>query len=304
MFVSVLIGLLLIAFGRRTREIKAHVEWKHGFITAAVSWIFLMFLCSIPYLLSGHVKSVLDGCFDVMSGFTTTGLVLTQDLDHLSIGLNMWRHMLTFVGGQGMVVLALCFLVKNTDGAYKMYVGEAKDVGLMPNVRGTARMIWKISMVYLAIGTLALWICGMFIGLSPLSAFFHGLFIFESAWSTGGFAPNSQNMMYYHSFAYEIITIIIFVLGSLNFGLHYAVWQGKREEIVRNIETQSFFITSFLACAFAVLKLSRLGVYTDAVRLSGALSTTCCPPIRLPASAISTQGSLLMNGETSESLSW
>ena len=265
MSISVIIGYLLMTLGRRTRTDGLQVDWKYGFIIAALSWIMLMFLCSIPYLLSGHTKSLIDGCFDVMSGFTTTGLVLTQDLDHLSTGLNMWRHMLTFIGGQGMVVLALSFLGKHVGGAYKMYCGEGKDIKLVPNVKDTTRIIWKISMIYLLTGTLALWICGMFIGLSPLPAFLHGLFIFESAWSTGGFAPNTQNMMYYHSFAYEIITIIFFVLGSLNFGLHYAIWQGKKKEMLRNIEVQSFFVTSFLLTAFAVMKLSQSGVYTDAI---------------------------------------
>ncbi|MFZ3130675.1 MAG: potassium transporter TrkG, partial [Desulfosporosinus sp.] len=265
MSVSVIFGLALISLGKKSYKSKIRVEWKHGLVAASFSWIVLMFLCSIPYILSGHSKSILDACFDVMSGFTTTGLVLTQDLDHLSIGLNMWRHMLTFVGGQGMVVFALSFMLKNVGGAYKLYVGEAKDIALVPNVKGTARAIWKISMIYLIIGTLALWLCGISIGLSPVPAFFHGLFIFESAWSTGGFAPNTQNIMYYHSFFYEIITIVLIVLGSLNFGLHYAVWQGKKKELIKNIETQSFFITSFLACSFAVINLSRLGVYTDAV---------------------------------------
>jgi len=263
--VTSLTGFFLVIFGRQARLKKLRAEWKHGFVVASLSWIVLMLLCSIPYILSGNTKSVLDGCFDVMSGFTTTGLVLTQDLDHLSTGLNMWRHLLTFVGGQGIVVLALSFLMKNTSGAYKMYVGEAKDIGLVPNVRGTARIIWKISLIYLVAGTLALWICGMCIGLSPLSAFFHGLFMFESAWSTGGFAPYTQNIMYYHSFAYEILTIIFFVIGSLNFGLHYAVWQKNRKEMLKNIETQSFFVTSFLACTFAVYQLSHLGIYTDSV---------------------------------------
>ena len=189
MSVSTALGLGLIIAGRRTRENKERVEWKHGFIVASLSWVVLMFLCSIPYVLSGHINSVLDGCFDVMSGFTTTGLSMIQDMDHLSVGLNMWRHMLTFVGGQGMVVLALTLLLKNTGGAYKFYVGEGKDIELVPNVKGTARIIWKISMIYLAVGTLALWITGVAIGLAPLSAFFHGLFMFESSWSTGGFAP-------------------------------------------------------------------------------------------------------------------
>ncbi|NLU43686.1 MAG: TrkH family potassium uptake protein [Acholeplasmataceae bacterium] len=267
MSVSVITGLIMIFLGYETHENKVRLEWKHGFVVAALSWIILMFLCSLPYVLSGHVQSLLDACFDVMSGFTTTGLVLTQDLDHLSVGLNMWRHMLTFIGGQGMVVLALSFMLKNLGGAYKLYVGEAKDIELVPNVIGTARIIWKISIIYMIVGTLALWLCGIYIGLSPLSAFFHGLFIFESAWSTGGFAPNTQNIMYYHSFPYEIITILFMVLGSLNFGLHYAVWQGNKKEIIKNIETQSFFITSFLACAFAVVKLSQLGVYNDGISI-------------------------------------
>lgn len=263
--VSTIAGLCLILLGRHTHEHKAPVDWKLGFIVASLSWIALMFLCAIPYLLSGHTFSLLDACFDVMSGFTTTGLVLTQDLDHLSVGLNMWRHMLTFVGGQGMVVLALTFLVKNTGGAYKFYVGEGKDIELVPNVKGTARIIWKISMIYLAVGTAALWITGIVIGLNPLSAFFHALFIFESSWSTGGFAPNTQNIMYYHSLVYEVITMIFFILGSFNFGLHYAVWKGNKKELIKNIEIQSFVVTSFLACMLAVNELSRRGIYTNAV---------------------------------------
>lgn len=265
MSISLLIGFAMIFFGWHTRSKSMHVEWKHGFIIAAISWLILMVLCAIPYFLSSHVNSFLDACFDVMSGFTTTGVFLTQDIDHISVSLNMWRHLLTFVGGQGMVVLALSFLLKNLNGAYKLYVGEAKDIGLVPNVVGTARVIWKISLIYLIVGTLALWLCGIYIGLAPQSAFFHALFIFEAAWSTGGFAPNTQNMMYYHSFSYEVISIIIFVLGSLNFGLHYAVWQGNRKELLKNIEIQSFAVTSFLACTFAAIKLAQLGIYNDAV---------------------------------------
>lgn len=264
--IALVTGFTMILYGSGSVG-KVKVEWKQGLIVASLSWIILMFLCAIPYELSGHVGSFLDAAFDVMSGFTTTGLVLTQDLEHLSMGLNMWRFILTFVGGQGMVVLALCFLVKNTAGAYKMYVGEGKDIELVPNVKGTARIIWVISMVYLGVGTLMLWINGMLIGLKPVSAFFHGFFIFMSAWSTGGFAPMTQNMLYYHSMSYEIITIVFFIIGSFNFGLHYAVWTGNRKEIFKNIETQSFFITATLTSFFVVLGLSKLNVYPNAVAI-------------------------------------
>ncbi len=261
--ISVLTGLLLILAGLRTRNNTSDFQWKHGFVIAALSWVILMFLCAVPYRLSGHTNSLLDACFDVMSGFTTTGLALTQDLDHLSMGLNMWRHILTFIGGQGMIVLALTFLTRGIGGGYKMYVGEGKDIELVPNIKNTAKLIWKISMVYLAIGTVLLWVVGILIGLSPVSAFLHGLFMFASAWSTGGFAPMSQNIMYYHSIIYETVAMVLFMLGSLNFGLHYAIWQGKRKEIVKNIETQSFFVTSFIACVFALIGMERLKLYPD-----------------------------------------
>jgi trk system potassium uptake protein TrkH len=120
-------------------------------------------------------------------------------------------------------------------------------------------------MLYLIIGTAALWIIGICIGLKPVSAFMHALYIFASSWSTGGFAPNTQNIMYYHSAAYEITAMVIFILGSLNFGLHYAIWQGNRKEVIRNIETQSFFATSFIACILALIGLAKLNVYPDAV---------------------------------------
>lgn len=265
MSISMLIGLGMILLGRRTRGNKVYVQWKHGFVVASLSWLLMMLLCAVPYSISGHTHSFLDCCFDVMSGFTTTGLVLTQDLDHLSNALNMWRHTITFVGGQGMVVLALTLLVKGTNGAYKFYVGEAKDIELVPNVKGTARIIWKISMVYLTVGTAALWIDGMVIGLKPVSAFLHALYMFESSWSTGGFAPMTQNIMYYHSLSYEIITMVIFVLGSFNFGLHYAIWQGNKKELVKNIETRSFFITSTAACLLVLAWFSKLHLYPDAV---------------------------------------
>ncbi len=263
--ISTIVGIGMILLGWSAKLEKASIQWKHGYVIAAFSWVLLMILCAVPYYLSGHTNSLLDSCFDVMSGFTTTGLVLTQDLDHISVSLNMWRHMLTFIGGQGMVVLALTVMVRNTNGAYRLYVGEAKDIELVPNVKGTTRLIWKISMIYLIIGTAALWIDGMFIGLGPVSAFLHALYIFESAWSTGGFAPMTQNIMYYHSLSYETISIIIFILGSFNFGLHYAIWQGNRKELVKNIETQSFFITSIAACMLTIYGLSKTHLYPNMV---------------------------------------
>jgi len=265
--ISALIALSMMTYGQETRQLKNSINLRYGLTVASLTWIILTCLAAIPYMLSGHMLSYLDACFDVMSGFTTTGVFLLQDLDHISQALNFWRHLLTFVGGQGMVVLALSFFVKEMGSAYKFYVGEGKDIALVPNVKGTSQWIWKISLVYMALGTLILWISAMGLGLSPIPAFFHALYIFEAAWSTGGFAPNTQNIMYYHDFGFELIGMVIFIIGSFNFGLHFALIQGKKKEFFKNIEVISFTVTTLLATALAVYALKSTGVYTDAIGL-------------------------------------
>ena len=224
-------------------------------------------LGALPEWLSGHYGSYLDAMFDTMSGYTTTGLYLLQDLDHISHGLNMWRHLLTYAGGQGIVVIALTFLFKGTAGAYKLYVGEGKDERLLPNVVQTARAIWLVSLTWLAAGALALFGAGLFLGQTPVLAALHGLWVFMGGWSTGGFAPSSYNTMWYHSLSYEMISMVVFIAGSFNFALHWAVWRGDRAEIRKNIETVSFFTTLTLAVSGATFALAKAGIYPDAVSL-------------------------------------
>ncbi|OHD25506.1 MAG: cation transporter [Spirochaetes bacterium GWB1_59_5] len=245
----------------------ARPGWLHGMVATAVAWLFVMALAAIPYRLSGHYGSYLDCMFDAMSGFTTTGLTLVGDLDHLSAGLNTWRHVITFIGGQGVVVLALSFLIGGSAGSYELYVGEAKDERLFPSVMHTAKTIWKISAVYFAVGIAALWATGVAIGLPIKAAFYHGAWIYMAAWSTGGFAPMSQNFLYYHSAAYDAVGVAFFVAGSLNFALHHAVLTGNRREMLKNVETISFFVTFTGLFSVIAAGLTRAGVYPDFVAL-------------------------------------
>ncbi|MBI4743894.1 MAG: TrkH family potassium uptake protein [Actinobacteria bacterium] len=259
--VCFIVGFLFTSFFKPLKNLT----WMHGMVVASFSWLVAMVVGALPSFLSGHYLSYLDAGFDLMSGYTTTGLFLLQDLDHVSNGLNMWRHLATYVGGQGMIVVALTFLVSASAGAVKMYVGEGKDEKLLPNVVETARAIWLISLIYLFVGSFAIWIAGIYEGMAFDRAFLHGIWLFMGAWSTGGFAPQSQNLLYYHSLLIEIITMIIFIIGSFNFAVHYAVWMGDRKEIYRNIELVSFFITVILTFTIVVLGLIKTGIYPDAL---------------------------------------
>ncbi len=256
-------GLVTQLLCRTERDLN----WSHGLVVASGSWIVATALGALPQWLSGHEGSYLDAMFDAMSGYTTTGLYLLQDLDHISHGLNMWRHVLTYAGGQGIVVIALTFLFKGTAGAYKVYVGEGKDERLLPNVVQTARAIWLVSLTWLVVGTAALFGTGLLLGQEPVRAFLQGLWVFMGAWSTGGFAPQSYNTFWFHSLTYEVLSMIIFIAGSLNFALHWALWTGNRKEIRRNVETVSFTVTLMVTTLIATFWLAKSGVYPDAMSL-------------------------------------
>ena len=259
LLICLIIGQLLII----TCSTQKDLSWVQGMVVVALAWLVAAVLGAVPFYLSGHWKSYLDCVFEAMSGFATTGLTLAQDLDHMAQSVNLWRHLIMFIGGQGSVVIALSFLVRGSAGAFRMYVGEARDEKVLPNVVETARFIWLVSIVYLILGTLALAFVGKYEGMSWANAFFHGLCIFMAAFDTGGFAPQSQNVLYYHSLLYEIVTIVIMILGAINFKLHYTLWRGRRREIFANIETRTFFMTIMLTFFLLAVGLHQFGAYPN-----------------------------------------
>jgi trk system potassium uptake protein TrkH len=138
-----------------------------------------------------------------------------------------------------------------------MYTGEGREERILPNITQTTQIIWGISLIYLIVGTGALFGLGMISGLSPSYSFWHGMWLYMSGWATCGFAPQSTSVLFYHSQWIELGTTIALVLGSINFSLHYAVLSGKRLELWRDIEIRTFlitFITIFSILCLALIK--------------------------------------------------
>lgn len=260
------VGFFLLIISRLPQGTE--LRWTHGMVVVALAWIVCMLLGAAPLYLSGHWKSYLDACFEAMSGLATTGLVLVQDLDHLSHAANLWRHLMMFLGGQGIIVVALSFLVKGGPGAFRLYVGEARDEKILPNVVSTSRFIWFVSIVYLVIGAALLTACGVWAcGMPVAEAVFHGVCNFMAAFDTGGFTPQSQNIIYYQSMIYELATIVIMLWGSINFNLHYAVWTGRRSELLRDIEIRTFLTTLFITTLLTIVALAKWQVYAGPINL-------------------------------------
>ncbi|HAW50186.1 TPA: hypothetical protein DCX16_04485 [bacterium] len=244
----IICGYIFIFLGK-----KQEITWIVGMIVVSFSWFVLMFVVAIPLYLSGHFSSYLDACFDAMSGLATVGLSIINDLDHLSYSMNMWRLLIPYVAGQGIIVVALVFLAA-TPGGYGMYLAEGREDRILPNIADTAKVIWIIAIVYFIIGVLLLFLIGLKEDFGIKMAFFHSIWLYMSAWATCGFSPQSSSMLFYYSPLIDLVTMVIFILGSISFYLHYTVWTGKRFEIFRDIEIKTFIFTLFLS--FSIVSFS------------------------------------------------
>lgn len=218
------------------------VRWADGMVASGAAWVLAPVLCAVPLHVSGHFPTFLHAYFDAMSGLTCAGLSVMNDLDHAPDSLNLWRHLMQFLGGQGIVLLVLTFF-KGGGGAVGMYAGEAREDKILPNVRRTARFIWNASLVYFAIGTVALTVALVGDGLRPGAAVFHAVNLFFAAFDTGGFSPRSASVGYYHSAAVEGVLIVLMIAGALSFALHLQLWRGRGRELLRNLEARVLAIT-------------------------------------------------------------
>lgn len=227
------------------------ITHRQALLISPLVWLVASFLGAIPLALSGHYGSYLDALFECVSGFTTSGLTLTQNADHLANAHNMWRHLTHLLGGQGIIVAAISFAIGLKGGAFSLYLAEGRDERILPNVVHTARFIWFVTAIWVALGTIVLGVVNLWLGMQPDRSFLHSFWITIAAYDTGGFAPQSQNSMYYHNWVFELVTMFLMLAGMLNFNLHSDIWRGDRKEIFQNLEARTLF-GNFLVLASLV----------------------------------------------------
>ncbi len=238
------IGVSLIA-GTALRFLHidpGRLNRQQAIVVTGLAWIVLAVLASLPLYLSGHFATYADALFDGVSGITTTGASIIQDLDHLSYADNMWRFMLHLIGGLGLIVVALSFGLFGRGAGASLYVSEGRSEHVVPNVVQTAQFIAKIAVGVIILATAALTLMCVFIGMEPARAFLQGLWLSITAFLTGGFAPMSQSVLYYHSVPIEFLLMILMLGGSINFVLFAEVWKGRLDAFFRDIEIRTMIL--------------------------------------------------------------
>jgi trk system potassium uptake protein TrkH len=269
------IGLALVA-GALLRLAKihtGHIERMQAIAITGLLWITGALFAAVPLWLSGHYGSFLDAFFEGVSGLTATGMTLVQDLDHMSMADNMWRFALQLLGGQGVLVIAMALGIFTQIGS-SFYQAEGRNESILPSVIKTARFIWAFSGTIVIIGTVVLALALLTMGMEPMRSLFHGLWLTIGSYDTGGFAPQSTSIMYYHSWPLEVITMVLMCLGAINFALYAQVHRGNWRAFLRDIEVRTLgiwtlvMVASFIAvlCAGAyltdMLSLLRRGLFT------------------------------------------
>jgi trk system potassium uptake protein TrkH len=207
-------------------------------ITASLAWLGIALLVSVPFYVSAHTSAwagegmhgFRDFCnafFEGMSGITSTGLTVAVDARLLPHGLQWWRSSLEWVGGVGVIVLALA-LFRPVENGYALYSAEAREDRTGPNLRFTVRRIWWIYLIFTALAVFAFRLAGM----PWWQAVNHGM----TGVSTGGFTTTSDSFRSY-SAPVKGVAMVVMMIGAVSFSTHYA-WLFQRRWRTAGRDTQ------------------------------------------------------------------
>ncbi|HCD44498.1 MAG TPA: potassium transporter KefA [Lachnoclostridium sp.] len=225
------IGLI---FTRRKPENMVFFA-KEGFVTVALSWIVLSFFGAMPFYLSGEIPRFEDAMFEVISGFTTTGSSILPDVESLSQCMIMWRSFTHWIGGMGVLVFILSILP--LAGGYNMYIMKAESPGpsvgkLVPKVRTTAKILYKIYLFMTLLQVILLLLGGM-----PL---FDSLAISFGTAGTGGFGIKNSSMAFYDSYYLQGVVTVFMILFGINFNVYHLFLTRHPKEAFRCEEARAY----------------------------------------------------------------
>jgi len=258
------IGIFLIAGSllRFLRIQPGRLSRQQALAVTGLAWLVLAFFAAIPLAMSGHYANYVDALFEAVSGLTTTGASVVQDLDHLSYADNMWRFMMHLMGGLGLVVVGLTFGLFGREAA-SVFTSEGRSEHVLPNVVQSTRFILRVVVTFITLSTITVCLLCVMIGMDPARALLESFWVSISAFMTAGFVPQTQNIMYYHSFAIELVLVIVMLLGSVNFTLHFEILRGRTKAFFDDMEIRGCALWLLLMCGVFAASLSASAAFSD-----------------------------------------
>ncbi len=223
------------------------LQVREGFAVVALGWFCVGLLGAVPGWLSGQMPSFTDAVFESISGFTTTGASILTDIESRTHGTLFWRALTHWLGGMGIVLLALAILPLLGVGGMQLYRAEVPGPvaeRLTPRIRETAKLLWGVYFLLTVLEILAL----MFAGMGLFDAACHAF----ATMATGGFSNHNASVGGYASPAVEWIIIVFMILAGTNFSLHYLALTGRWRVYARDEEFR-FYAGIIAICTLLVM---------------------------------------------------
>jgi len=232
--VTLLIGVSAMVY---TRNHKKEMNKREGYIVVSFGWIVMALSGTIPYVFTEAIPSFTDAFFETMSGFTTTGASILNDIEAVPEGVLFWRSLTHWIGGMGIIVLAVAILPLLGIGGMQLFAAEAPGPSadkLHPRITDTAKRLWLIYFGYTAAETILLKAAGM--------NFFDAINHSMSTLSTGGFSTKNASVAYWNAMPMVQYIIIVFMfLAGTNFVLSYFAFKGKISKVYKDEEFKLYF---------------------------------------------------------------
>lgn len=240
-------GILMLTTRGHRREIKR----KDGYLIVSFGWIFMALSGTLPYVLTGSIPSFTNAFFETMSGYTTTGATILRDIESVPKGVLFWRSLTHWIGGMGIIVLAVAILPILGIGGMQLFAAEAPGPSadkLKPRITDTAKRLWFIYVGLTFTETLLLYVAGMGI----FDAVNHSM----STMSTGGFSTKNASVAFWNDNpAIQYIIILFMFLAGTNFVISYFGFKGMFKKVLGDEEFKwySYFIIGFTVVATLVI---------------------------------------------------
>lgn len=240
-----------LALKWRGRNADNSMSRRDAYLVVSLAWIVFSLFGTVPFLISGYLHSFTDAYFETMSGFTTTGATIIDNVEALPHGLLFWRSLTQWIGGLGIVFFTIALLPSLVGGQTKVFAAEATGpirTKLHPRLSTSAKWIWSIYIV-LTIACIASYYLG---GMGVFDSFNYAM----TTTATGGFATHNDSAEFFHSPSLEYICTLFTFLSGINFTLLYAaVIKLKVKDLFKNSEFK-FYI--FLVAAFTAFIMAEL----------------------------------------------
>ena len=242
-------------------KVDKELRLRDGFIVVVLFWAGLGLTGAMPFLLSASPgMSFTDSVFESVSGLTTTGATVITGIDHLPKSILFYRHELQWLGGMGIIVLAVAILPMLGIGGMQLYRAETpgpiKDSKLTPRITETAKALWYI---YLSL-TIACALMYWFAGMSLFDAVSHSF----STVSIGGFSTHDRSMGYFDSELINAVAVIFMLIAGINFTLHFIGWRSLSLNTYRkDSEVKAFMGVLLVLCVITCIYLSLKATYGD-----------------------------------------